>query len=98
LSDGVGVDPVEREVHDEPRAPLALGDDTERRETEIGKLLDQVERKDRPEAFLNKIRHLVADEVGVIGSGGMRAALQASLQVSGRPLRGVEHDIGAALT
>jgi hypothetical protein len=94
-ADGVVVDAVKGEVDNEPGAAFALGDDAKGRQAKVGEILHQAEGEDSPKTFGDKIRHFVADEVGMSSGGSMGAAAKAGMEPIGGPRRGAERDIGA---
>jgi hypothetical protein len=94
MRDGVGIDAIETEIHNEARAALTLGHDAQRGEPQGLELLHQTVGKDGPEPFFNEIREFLPHKGGMIGGGGVRPAVDAILQALGRPGRRGEFDRG----
>jgi hypothetical protein len=82
--DSVSVDVVKGQIHDEPGTTVALGDTTEGGDAKAAEMFETRQAteladcfiwKHRPETFLGKIGHLVADEVDRVMGRFVGAAL-----------------------
>jgi hypothetical protein len=81
----IGVDLRESVIHNSTRAPLALGGNTERRDAEVGEVLDKSIWEDDPVAFLNHIAHLVFQKMEVEAGGGVGATTDGRVALGHGP-------------
>ena len=75
------VDTPKGQVNNEAGSPVTLRNDPKGRKHEAREVLDQVEGKDRPEAFGTKISHLVLNKFSMIKSGFVRSASKLGAEV-----------------
>jgi hypothetical protein len=99
--DGVSVDAVEGQIHNEMGTTATLGNTPKKRHAnaaEVPEAGETIEFTDggvgqyRPEALAGKISHLVTNKVNVVMCGGVRAALESSIKVGVGPAHGTGND------
>jgi hypothetical protein len=104
---GVSVDAIKGQIHNETGAAIALGNTPEGGHTkaaevpearEFTELADNVIRQHRPKAFTGKIGHFVAHKVDVVMRRGVGATLESSSEVGVRPAVGIGDNRHAVIT
>jgi hypothetical protein len=92
--DGVSVDAVEGQIHNEMGTTATLGNTPKRRHAKAAEVPEAGETTEFPdsgvgqhglEALAGKISHLVMNKVNVVVRGGVRAALESSIEVGVGP-------------
>ena len=82
---GGAVDAKESAVHDGARASVALGDNSNGAEAEVGVVLHEVKGEDHPETLVDHVGHVFAKKVGEFVGGFVGAAIDSCLEFGGGP-------------
>jgi hypothetical protein len=106
--DSVSVDAINRQIHDETGAVVALGDTAEWGHAKAAKVFETREttkfadsfiRKHRPETFSGKVGHFVPhNKADMVMGRGMRTALEACIEVRVGPSSGTGDERHAMIT
>jgi hypothetical protein len=99
--DGVSVDAIEGQIHNEAGTTTTLRNTPKRRHPKTAEVpeaglttefSDGVIGQHRPEALAGKISHLITHKVNVVVCGGVRAALESSIEIGVGPAHGTGND------